>query len=77
MVRKVDTPYRFGDIDYLGFEHITFVPMGNTLVEPTILTESEQAWVNNYHEECRKRLEPLLANDHETLSWVAQETEQL
>lgn len=25
LVRKVDTPNRFGDVDYLGFEHVTMV----------------------------------------------------
>lgn len=76
-VRKVDTSYRFGNIDSLGFEHFTFVPFGRRLMEQSLLSSSEKQWINNYHQECRNVLEPLLDQDAQALSWLEQETEPL
>ncbi|KAI8877957.1 Creatinase/aminopeptidase [Backusella circina FSU 941] len=76
-VRKSNSPYRFGNRDYLGFEHMTFVPFGRRLLDTKILTAEDQKWINNYHQECRAVLEPLLKNDSKTLSWVERETEPL
>jgi Xaa-Pro aminopeptidase len=76
-VRKSNSPYRFGNRDYLGFEHMTIVPFGRRLLDTKILTAEDQKWINHYHQECRTVLEPLLKNDSKTLSWVERETEPL
>lgn len=76
-VRKVDTPYRFGNSDYFGFEHFTFVPFGKRLLEQNLLTTSEKQWINNYHQECRDVLGPLLDRDNQASSWLEQETEPI
>ncbi|KAI8148444.1 Creatinase/aminopeptidase [Fennellomyces sp. T-0311] len=78
VVKKPEhVPYRFGDRDYLGFEHVTFVPLGKRLLDPALLSESDRAWINSYHQECRKVLEPQLLGDSRTLKWVEEETEPL
>lgn len=76
-VRKVDTRYRFGNSEYFGFEHFTFVPFGKRLLEQNLLTTSEKQWINNYHQECRDVLGPLLDRDNQASSWLEQETEPL
>lgn len=76
-VRHVETPFKFDDKGYLGFEHLTFVPLGKKLMETGLLSESDKLWINKYHEECRNILEPLLNKDSRTLSWVERETEPL
>ena len=75
--RPKNIPYRFGDRDYLGFEHITFVPFGKRLFDTKLLSKSDRQWINNYHQECRRVLEPQLVNDHQTLKWIEEETESL
>ncbi|KAG2219136.1 hypothetical protein INT45_000508 [Circinella minor] len=77
VTRPKNIPYRFGDRDYLGFEHITFVPFGKRLFDTKLLSESDRQWINNYHQECRRVLEPQLVNDNQTLKWVEEETEPL
>src|SRR4051794_11168177 len=41
LVRQVKTPNNFGDRDYLGFEHITLVPIQAKLIDTTLLSPSE------------------------------------
>lgn len=76
-VRRANTRYRFGSIDSLGFEHVTFVPFGNKLVDRQVMTKEDKAWLNAYHQECRDVLEPLLVRDSKTLAWIERETEPL
>lgn len=76
-VRRANTPYRFGNTDSLGFEHITFVPIGKQLLDINLLTAEDKQWINKYHQECRHVLEPLLKDDSKTLSWIERETEPI
>ncbi|KAG0165714.1 hypothetical protein DFQ30_008092 [Apophysomyces sp. BC1015] len=62
---------------YLGFEHITFVPLGQRLLDHKLLSQAERGWINHYHQECRAILEPLLKEDSQTLAWIEKETEPL
>jgi Xaa-Pro aminopeptidase len=38
-----------GEGDYLGFETLTFAPIDKTLIEPSLLSPQEVAWLNAYH----------------------------
>ncbi|KAL4784626.1 hypothetical protein BJX76DRAFT_347642 [Aspergillus varians] len=51
MVREVQTPHKFGERPWLGFEHVTMCPMGLNLIEPSLLSGSEIKWLNEYHAE--------------------------
>jgi len=42
---------------------LTFAPIDKTLVEKSLLTDSEIAWLNSYHYEVREKLEPLIEGD--------------
>ncbi|ORX43011.1 Creatinase/aminopeptidase [Hesseltinella vesiculosa] len=72
-VKKVATPYHF-DSAYLGFDHLTFVPFGQRLLEPALLSRQDIQWLNAYHQECRDHLGPLLKNDPQALQWLELET---
>ncbi|HEY0834132.1 MAG TPA: aminopeptidase P family protein [Azospirillum sp.] len=56
----------------LSFETLTLVPIDLTLVEPTLLTSAELAWLNAYHQRVRTELTPLL--DAESAAWLAAAT---
>ncbi len=60
---------------YLGFEPLTFVPIGRRLIEKNLLTESEIDWLNAYHDKVRAILAPQLTGDD--LAWVERETAAL
>jgi Xaa-Pro aminopeptidase len=61
--------------DWLGFETLTFVPLDRRLIEKTLLTDAEIAWVDAYHEQVRALLAPQL--EGEDLAWLERETQPL
>lgn len=60
---------------FLGFKVMTLFPFDRSLFETSIMTEDEIAWVNDYHEEVRKRLTPLLTP--EEAKWMEEKTQPL
>ena len=54
------------------FETLTLAPIDLRLVSPTMLTASENAWLNAYHGHVREMLSPLL--DAQTQSWLEHAT---
>jgi len=61
-----------GDREMLGFETLTFSPIDLRLVDPSLLTEDEAAWLDGYHAEVREKIGPHL--DGETRAWLDQAT---
>jgi Xaa-Pro aminopeptidase len=57
---------------FLEFETITLAPIDLGLVEPSLLTEGERAWLNAYHARVRETLLPLV--DEDTRSWLTDAT---
>ncbi|KAI8889077.1 hypothetical protein K501DRAFT_329437 [Backusella circina FSU 941] len=74
LIRKADTPNNFGDRGYLGFEHVTMVPIGLNLIDVDALSPKEKQWINSYHDECRNKLGPLVASDAVAVAWLERET---
>ncbi|KAI7882418.1 Creatinase/aminopeptidase [Lichtheimia hyalospora FSU 10163] len=74
IVRKADTPNNFGDRGYLGFEHVTLVPIGLNLIDKELLSPDEKKWVNEYHAECLAKIGPLVASDPDAVAWLKRET---
>ncbi|KAJ8662254.1 hypothetical protein O0I10_001947 [Lichtheimia ornata] len=74
IVRKADTPHNFGDRGYLGFEHVTLVPIGLNLIDKELLSPDEKKWVNDYHAECLAKIGPLVASDPDAVAWLKRET---
>ncbi|ORZ08655.1 peptidase M24, structural domain-containing protein [Absidia repens] len=74
VVRDANTPNNFGDRGYLGFEHVTMVPLGRKLIDVELLSPAEKKWVNDYHAETLEKLTPLLAHDSDAFEWLKKET---
>lgn len=71
VVREVSTPYNFGGVKYLGFEHVTMCPIQTTLVDLSLLSTNERAWLNNYHREVFQKVAPYLeGSDEVALEWL-------
>jgi Xaa-Pro aminopeptidase len=60
---------------YLGFETLTFVPLDRRLIDKSLLTAEEIAWVDGYHAQVRAILSPQLEGDER--AWVERETAPL
>jgi Xaa-Pro aminopeptidase len=56
----------------LGFETLTLAPIDLALVEPTLLSADEIAWLNAYHTRVRETLRPQV--DPATAAWLDQAT---
>ncbi len=52
-----------GERKMMGLETITLVPIDVNLVEVSLLTEDERAWLNAYHARVRETLHHLLEDD--------------
>jgi Xaa-Pro aminopeptidase len=75
IVKEANTKFNFGDKGYLAFEHITWTPYQTKLIDTTLLTPAEIEWVNAYHSDCRKILQPYL-NEQEK-EWLRKATEPI
>ena len=53
---------------FLEFETITFAPFDTRLVEPSLMSPTEIAWLNDYHAKVRQHLTPLLSGAD--LDWL-------
>ncbi|MBI1403212.1 MAG: M24 family metallopeptidase [Porphyrobacter sp.] len=60
---------------WLGFETLTFVPIDRKLIDVSLLTAEEIAWLDAYHAKVREVLAPQLSG--EDLAWVERETAPL
>ncbi|NIX76440.1 aminopeptidase P family protein [Microvirga terricola] len=61
-----------GDREMMGFETLTFSPIDLRLVEPSLMTVDEIAWLNAYHAQVREKLSGKL--DAETRAWLEDAT---
>jgi len=58
-----------------AFETLTLAPIDRRLIEPSLLTAEEIAWIDAYHARVRATLGPLV--DAETRAWLEQATRPL
>ncbi|MDR2533796.1 MAG: aminopeptidase P family protein [Tannerellaceae bacterium] len=56
---RVDIETGYGR--FLAFDTLTLCYIDSTLVEPSMLSAREQAWLNNYHREVFEKLSPYLS----------------
>ena len=61
------------DDGMLAFETITFAPFDLRLLDLSLMTSDEIAWLNNYHDEVKAKLTPELKG--EDIDWLNQATQ--
>ena len=61
-----------GEKNLLGFETLTWAPIDRRLVEKSLLSDKEIAWLNCYHNKVRENLTPFL--DGSTAAWLQEAT---
>ena len=67
VVKEIAKP-EGGERELLGFENLTRVPLDRRLIEMSLLTDDERAWIEAYHALVRQDLEPML--DGPTIAWM-------
>lgn len=76
VVVKKNTTHDFGGKDFLGFEKLTHVPMDMSMIIPSLLSDFEIRWINNYHEDVWQKLSPLM-EDGQYKEWLWKKTRPL
>lgn len=77
MAREVQTTHNFGDKTWLGFEHATMTPIDSNLIDPSLLSDTEIQWVNNYHAEVWEKTNHFFVNDEWTRNWLQRKTQAI
>ncbi|UKZ68870.1 uncharacterized protein TrAtP1_009890 [Trichoderma atroviride] len=77
MVKEVETKHAFGDKPFLGFEHVTMVPYCRRLINESMLTEDEKAWLNASNAEILEKTKGHFEGDAITTAWVERETRRI
>jgi len=73
LVIKRDIPG--AEREMLGFETLTFVPIDRSLIEVSLLTPQERAWVDGYHADVAKTIAPQL--EPAAKAWLLERTQPL
>lgn len=79
MVREVKLEHAFGDKPFLGFEHVTMVPMCRKLIDVKHLSDDEIKFLNDYHKEVWDKTHDFFEegkseDDKVALEWLKRET---
>lgn len=59
---------------FLGFERLTHIPIQKKLMDVSLLTDAEVAWINEYHATIRAKVMPLLRTDS-ARKWLTESTD--
>jgi len=73
---EASTPHNFRSRGYLTFEDLTVVPIQQKMIVPSLLTQAEINYINQYHQKCRDMVGPLLKRmgKKDGLNWMMKET---
>jgi Xaa-Pro aminopeptidase len=74
MAKEATTNHRFGDKPWIGFEHVTMVPMCKKLTDAKLLESEEREWLNGYHKKVWEKTKGYFEGDEGTLKWLRRET---
>ena len=79
LCNPVKTLHLFHHKHYLGFENLTPVPFCRKLIDVDLLNEDQIRYIDQFHAECRRRVEPVLAKhrDARALAFLHRETRPL
>jgi len=69
---QLDLALSDAEQSWLRFDTLTLCPIDTRLVQPSMLTPRERAWLDDYHRRVRKALTPLL--EPEVARWLKQAT---
>ncbi|XP_030841519.1 xaa-Pro aminopeptidase 1-like [Strongylocentrotus purpuratus] len=74
-----NTKYSFSGKKFVTFETVTLAPIQLKMIDPSLLTEKEIKWVNDYHSQCQEIVGAELGRQgrEEALKWLIRETQQI
>jgi Xaa-Pro aminopeptidase len=73
IVTPIDVPG--AEREMLGFETLTLAPIDRALIDTALLTETERAWLNRYHQRVADEIVPKLSSEERR--WLAEVTQPI
>jgi len=73
VVREAKTANNFGDKKYMRFEVLTHIPIQKKLVDWSLMSPKDVAWLNEYHAAVWDRVAPRV-EDEEVKEWLREAT---
>jgi Xaa-Pro aminopeptidase len=78
IVVDANTPNQFNGIRSCALETVTLVPICTNLMEQSMLSKDEVAWLDTYHARVRETLLPVMTKDFpEAVSYLIERTQPL
>ncbi|CAL1274817.1 unnamed protein product [Larinioides sclopetarius] len=79
LVKEAETSHNFQNTGFITFEPLTLVPFQAKLIDPSLLTDKEIKWINDYHVNCKEVIGKILEEEGKTeaLQWLLKETQPL
>ncbi|KAJ8933717.1 hypothetical protein NQ314_013847 [Rhamnusium bicolor] len=76
---EAEPPHNYNDIGFLTFNSVTLVPKIKKLIIIDMLTDAEIQYLNEYHQQCRDTIGPLLdkQGQSEAKEWLIRETQPI
>ncbi|KAG5931669.1 hypothetical protein E4U59_000142 [Claviceps monticola] len=75
MVREVHTEHCFGGRPFLGFERVTMVPYCRRLIDVSLLSKDELAWLNSSNAEILGKMKAFFKEGDLAMTWLMRETQ--
>ena len=73
--QRVTNPIETEFGDFLNFETVTYCPIDTRLIEPSLLTQIEVDWLNDYHRQVYAELKDRV--DGAALEWLTERTQAI
>lgn len=70
-----DKPFSKNGRTFYKFENLTLCPIDRNLIDKKLLTAAELMWLNQYHQEVRKKISPLLNSSEK--KWLEKATKPI
>ncbi len=68
--RRTRCPRRFGGASFMGFVPLTLVPIQTKMIDQSLLSPHEVAWIDRYHQQVWKEVSPRLQGNERALQWL-------
>jgi Xaa-Pro aminopeptidase len=72
LIKEVNTKYNFGG-KWIGCERVTMAPIQTKMVVKDLMTPRQIKWLNDYNQEVKGKLTPLLKGDERALKYLEKE----
>ncbi|MEW5306595.1 MAG: hypothetical protein WDW36_009049 [Sanguina aurantia] len=77
LIKEASTPFKFGGQSYFCFERLTQVPISVKMMDVSLMTPQEVAWVDGYHAEVWEKVSPRMEGQAELLAWLERFTQPM